>query len=149
MSDQCSYLMRDILAYCSPFLCSWTVALLIDLEPGCWRSRCRIVDLSHIDDDGSIVISSEGQVRARSVTGLCVHLNCDVLTSYKMIRDWKKRVESRNIPVTGQIVLTGFVPALHTISAVETLVTGLLLRGRRAQVDASSTLSKTHQYVGR
>jgi hypothetical protein len=42
-------------------------------------------------------------------------------------------------PGTVQSVATGFVPALHLISFVETLVTGELLRGVRAQVPAWST----------
>lgn len=53
-------------------------AVLEDLEPGAGAGvRGRVADLGEVDDDGAVVVSSDGLVGAAAVAGLLVHFDGD------------------------------------------------------------------------
>lgn len=56
-------------------------SVLVNLEPARAGRGEGIVDLGHVDNDWTIVVTADGLVSAASVTWLSVHLNSDSSTS--------------------------------------------------------------------
>lgn len=55
--------------------------VLEDLEPFASSILGRIADLGEVDDDGTVMVSSDGLIGADTVTGLLVHFDGDGSTS--------------------------------------------------------------------
>ena len=51
------------------------VAVFGDLEPGSGLSGGGVGDLGHVDEDGAVVVATNGGLRAGSLAGLSVHLD--------------------------------------------------------------------------
>jgi hypothetical protein len=78
-------------------------ASVVDLEPaGCpRRRRSNIINLSHVDNGGTVVIAADSFVRARAVTGLLVHLDGDGVASFDGTSAGSR---SAAVDVTGQVL---------------------------------------------
>jgi hypothetical protein len=78
-------------------------ASVVDLEPaGCPRRRSsNIINLSHVDNGGTVVIAADSFVRARAVTRLLMHLDSDGVASFDGTSAGSR---SATVDVTGQVL---------------------------------------------
>ena len=87
------------------------------------------------------MVPSNGQIRTRTISDLCVHLNYHVSARWFHQITRPEIAKKENVPGAVQIPATPLSPpTLHLRSSDVTLVTGLLFGGIRVQVLASSTL---------